>query len=143
MRKLKTIEKKISTILDVDLFAKTRRLPNVDARSLYIYVLKEYMGMTYEEIAEYMYKKGWSTNNHTLVRYNHLLFDEVRKRRPEMETILEAVLSKTDPLYYKKELMNLIDGVEDKKTITNIYNYARKKADKFTRESQVQVCENV
>lgn len=140
MRKIKTVEKKINSLLEVDVYKKSRQLIYVDARSLFIYVLKDYFGMTYEEIAEYMYNKGWGTNNHTTIRYTHLMFDEVRSRRPEMEEFLSGILSKTDPLYYKKKLMNMIENIDDKKTVINIHNYARKKINKLARESEVPVC---
>ena len=94
----KKIAEHLKIYLGVDVFEKTRKMQNVDARSLFCYILNKDMKLTLHKIANIFLSNGLSFD-HSSVYYNVNLFAEVRERRKIFEDIRDELLGKLQPKY--------------------------------------------
>lgn len=115
MENYNEIGKQISYILNVDIFCKKRQMSIVDARSLYCYVLHKDLKVTLYGIKE-IFKEAGMNFDHSSIFYNIKLFEEVRKRKPEMEMIRDEILKKQQTKYRViKKIENILDDIKLKR----------------------------
>ena len=93
-----SIANDIKTALGIDIFEKTRKMENVDGRSLYCYILNKDLKFTLHRIKDIFNEQGMLFD-HSTIYYNVNLYDEVRCRRPHFDTIRDEALGKVEPRY--------------------------------------------
>ena len=93
-----SIANDIKTALGIDIFEKTRKMENVDGRSLYCYILNKDLKFTLHRIKDIFNEQGMLFD-HSTIYYNVNLYDEVRGRRPHFDTIRDEALGKVEPRY--------------------------------------------
>ena len=93
-----SIANDIKIALNINLFDKTRKTDNVDARSLYCYILNKDLKFTLHKIKDIFYEQGMLFD-HSTIYYNVNLYDEVRGRKPHFDTIRDEALGKVEPKY--------------------------------------------
>ena len=118
MKDYLSISNDIKTALGVNIFEKTRKMENVDARSLYCYILNKDLKYTLHKIKDVFNEQGMYFD-HSSVYYNINLYDEVRGRRPHLDTIRDEALGKVEPKYL---LIKKIENETDSEQIKQIQN---------------------
>lgn len=114
----KRIADHLKIYLGVNVFEKTRKMENVDARSLFCHILNKDMNLTLYKIRDIFLSNGLSFD-HSTVHYNVKLFAEVRKRRPIFEDIRFEILGKLEPKFL---LLKRIDNEMDYEVLKQIEN---------------------
>lgn len=109
----------IKLLLGINVYENKRTLPIVDARSMYCYILKKDLGYTLYEIRDSLRANG-KKYDHCTVLHNINLWDEVSKRRKELNQIRLELLGKIAP---KNTIISYIQNITDKEKINIIYNY--------------------
>lgn len=111
------ISQKIDAILGVSLFDNVRTSENVDARALYCFILRNDLKYTLYTIRDIFNAKG-KKFDHSTVYYNIKLFEEVRKRRKDLEKVRDVIMSEIDPKY---ALIRMIENMNSDNAIDQVY----------------------
>ncbi len=107
----------IKIAIGIDVFAKNRKQPIVDARSMYTYILRKDLNFTLYEIRD-LFKSQGKSFDHSTAHHNVVLFEnEVRYRRPDLDSIREQILGILSPRYV---MMQKINKLTDENKIEKI-----------------------
>ena len=118
MNKEKYICESINQICGVNVYENKRTQNLVDIRSMACYILHKDLKMTLHKVKEHFNTQGKSIT-HCTVLHNVRLFDEVRKRKPELNDIRDTVMGTIDPKFL---LMKRIENIQDISKINQITN---------------------
>lgn len=121
MTKAEEIANEINETLDLDIYQNTRTLDLVDARSLYCYILRKDLKYTLYQVRDSLRAKG-KAFDHCSVLHNVAIYDEVRKRKPNLDLIRDSVLGAISPKYTILKKLEKIDDVEKLEQILNCIN---------------------
>ena len=121
MTRAEEIGNQINEMLDLDIYQNTRTLDLVDARSLYCYILRKDLNFTLYQVRDSLRAKGKSFD-HCSVLHNVAIYDEVRKRKPNLDLIRDSILGEISPKYTIIKRLEKIDDVEKLKEILDFIN---------------------
>jgi chromosomal replication initiation ATPase DnaA len=121
MTKAEEIGKEINDTLGLNLYENTRTLDLVDARSLYCYILRKDLNYTLYQVRDTLRKQGKSFD-HCSVLHNVAIYDEVRRRKPNLELIRDSILGDISPKYTILKKLEKIDDIEKLEQILNCIN---------------------
>jgi len=121
MKKEELIAKRINKILGINIFDNLRTTKQVDARSLYCYILRKDLKLTLYEIRDIFRSKG-KLFDHSTVYYNVNLYQEVKQRNPAFEILRNEILGKISVKYLLLEQINKIEDEEQLIKISNCVN---------------------
>ena len=111
------ISEKINALLGVSLFDNVRTTENVDARSLYCFILRNDLKYTLYTIRDIFNAKG-KKFDHSTVYYNIRLFEEVRHRRKDLEQVRDSIMLDINPKY---ALIRMIENMQSEDAIDQVY----------------------
>jgi hypothetical protein len=60
---------------------------------------------------------------HCTVLYNVRMFEEVRRRKPHLNDVRDAIMGKIDPKYLLMKMIENIEDISKIEQITNCVNY--------------------
>lgn len=121
MTKAEEIGKEINETLDLDIYQNTRTLDLVDARSLYCYILRKDLKYTLYQVRDSLRAKG-KRFDHCSVLHNVEIYEEVRRRKPNLDLIRDSILGEISPKYTIIKRLEKIDDVEKLKEILDFIN---------------------
>jgi len=121
MTKEHSIAKEINNALNLNLYENSRRLELVDARSLYCYILHKELNYTLYKVRDSLRAKGKSFD-HASVLHSVRIFDEVRKRRKEIDELRNSILGRSSIKALLLEKIKAIDNEEELIEINNCIN---------------------
>lgn len=121
MTKEESIAEEINNALDLNLYENSRRLELVDARSIYCYILHKELNYTLYKIRDSLRDKG-KKFDHCSVLHSVRIFDEVRKRRKDINELRDKILSRTSIKAHILEKIKKIDSEEVLKEINQCVN---------------------
>jgi hypothetical protein len=121
MTKAEEIGKEINDTLGLNLYENTRTLDLVDARSLYCYILRKDLNYTLYQVRDTLRKQGKSFD-HCSVLHNVAIYDEVRRRKPNLELIRDSILGDISPKYAILKKLEKIDDIDKLEQILNCIN---------------------
>jgi len=84
----------VMNLTQINIFENRRTQSHVDARAFFDYIMREVKDKTYQSIAEFYINNG-KTSDHTNIYYRVNLFKEICLRRPEFNSWLAIIKSKT------------------------------------------------
>jgi chromosomal replication initiation ATPase DnaA len=116
MTKEESIAEDINAELNLNLYENSRRLELVDARSIYCYILHKELNYTLYKIRDSLREKG-KNYDHASVLHSVRIFDEVRKRRKDINLLRDKILSRTS---IKSHLLEKIKRIEDEEQLNQI-----------------------
>jgi len=121
MTKAEEIGKEINETLELDIYQNTRTLDLVDARSLYCYILRKDLKYTLYQVRDSLRAKG-KLFDHCSVLHNVEIYEEVRRRKPNLDLIRDSILGEISPKYTIIKKLEKIDDVEKLNQILNCIN---------------------
>jgi hypothetical protein len=122
MNKEKYIGELINKICGVDIYENKRTQDIVDIRSMACYILHKDLKMTLHKVKDHFISKG-KKMSHCTVLHNVRLFDEVRKRKPNLNDVRDKIMQETDPKYLLLKRIEKIEDISKIKQITNCINH--------------------
>jgi len=112
----------INKSLDINIFDNIRTIKHVDARSLYCFILRNDLKYTLYTIRDIL--KGYGKNyDHSTVHYNVKLFEEVRKRRPEINHLRDQILMGISSKFLLETIVSNIETEEQANEILKCITY--------------------
>jgi len=116
MTKEESIAEQINNELNLNLYDNSRRLELVDARSIYCYILHKELNYTLYRVRDSLRAKG-KNYDHCSVLHSVRIFDEVRKRRKDINELRDKILSRTS---IKAHILEKIKRVESEEVLIKI-----------------------
>jgi chromosomal replication initiation ATPase DnaA len=123
MTREESIAEEINSALDLNLYENSRRLELVDARSIYCYILHKELNYTLYQVRDSLRAKG-KKYDHCSVLHSVRIFDEVRKRRKDINQLRDKILSRTSIKAHILEKIKRIDNEEKLIEINQCVNNA-------------------
>lgn len=121
MTREESIAEEINSALNLNLYDNSRRLELVDARSIYCYILHKELNYTLYRVRDSLRVKG-KKFDHCSVLHSVRIFDEVRKRRKDINELRDKILSRTSIKAHILEKIKRIDSEEVLKEINECVN---------------------
>lgn len=118
MTKEEQIINRVNKMFNVNVYENRKTQNLVDLRSLCCYILHKDSKITLYKIRDHFISKG-KKSDHATVLYSSNSFEEVRKRRPELNEARDYIMKEIDSKYY---LIKIIQGINDKQKILDITN---------------------
>lgn len=119
MTKEESIADEINVTLGLNLYENSRRLDLVDARSIYCYILHKELNYTLYKVRDSLRAKG-KLYNHCSVIHSVKIFDEVRRRRKDINELRDKILLRTNSKYH---IIEKVKNIEDKEKLSQINEY--------------------
>jgi len=116
MTKEESIAEQINNELNLNLYDNSRKLELVDARSIYCYILHKELNYTLYRVRDSLRAKG-KNYDHCSVLHSVRIFDEVRKRRKDINELRDKILSRTS---IKAHILEKIKRVESEEVLIKI-----------------------
>lgn len=108
----------INNLCSTNIYENKRTQEIVDYRSLFCYILNKDLKLTLHKIRDHLNSKG-KKMTHATVLHNIRIFEEVRKRKPNLNDLRFEILGSIDPKYL---LLKRIENITDKEKIEQITN---------------------
>jgi chromosomal replication initiation ATPase DnaA len=118
MTKEESIADEINKTLNLNLYENSRRLELVDARSIYCYILHKELNYTLYKVRDSLRAKG-KNYDHASVIHSVKIFDEVKKRRKDIEELRNSILGRSS---IKAELIQKIKSIDNEEELIEINN---------------------
>lgn len=118
MTKEESIALEINKTLNLNLYENSRRLELVDARSIYCYILHKELNYTLYKVRDSLRAKG-KNYDHASVIHSVKIFDEVKKRRKDIEELRNSILGRSS---IKAELIQKIKSIDNEEELIEINN---------------------
>lgn len=122
MTKEEWIADYINNKLNLNIYQNTRTLPLVDARSLYCYILHKEFKYTLYKVRDSLRAKGKKYDHATVIHAVNI-FDEVRRRRKDIECLKEEIMN---GISVKHNLIRKIEKINNDRFLTKVNNYIKK-----------------
>jgi hypothetical protein len=116
--KSKYVGDSINLIYATNIYENSRNQDLVDYRSLCCYILHKDLKMTLYAVRDHFNRNG-KAMNHCSVLHNVKLYNEVRSRKPHLDSARDMILGKLDPKY---SLLKRIENIDDEIKIEQITN---------------------
>jgi chromosomal replication initiation ATPase DnaA len=121
MNKMKYIAESINQLCSVNIYENRRTQSLVDIRSMACYILHKDLKLTLHTVSDH-FKENGKSFTHCNVLHNVRLFEEVRKRKPELEKVRNAVMGNIDPKFILIKRIENINDISKINQITNCIN---------------------
>lgn len=122
MNKEKYIIESINQLSGINVYENKRTQEIVDVRSLTCYILHKDLKLTLYKIRDHFNEKGKKFTHATII-HNVKLYEEVRIRKPHLDSIRDTILTTIDPKYLLLKRIQNIDDMNKIKQIINCLNY--------------------
>lgn len=119
MTKEESIADEINVSLGLNLYENSRRLDLVDARSIYCYILHKELNYTLYKVRDSLRAKG-KLYNHCSVIHSVKIFDEVRRRRKDINELRDKILFRTNSKYH---IIEKVKNIEDEEKLSKINEF--------------------
>lgn len=117
-----TIAENIQAAIGINVFEKNRKQHIVDVRSMYTYVLRKDLSFTLYQIRD-LFKSQGKSFDHSSAHHNIVLYEnDVKKRRPELETLRIQILGIISPRFILQQKINKLVDEERVKKLIDILN---------------------
>lgn len=121
MTREESIAEEINNALNLNIYENSRRLELVDARSIYCYILHKELNYTLYKVRDSLRAKG-KNYDHASVLHSVRIFDEVRKRRKDINELRDTILSRNSIKAHLLEKIKKIDSEEKLNEINDCIN---------------------